>query len=176
MTLGTKTLLFGVHQIFIHTIMVTWAWRRLYKSWPNWREFVCICIHDIGYWGKPSLKDADGDKHPEFGAKLAGWMFGPGWRDFCLGHSSFYVHRNGIEASKLMAADKYWHCMIPLWFYKILAVPTGEFAHYRGLQHVRQVASIAATDEEWWSNLQRICEEKVAGVYEIGANIDGGEK
>lgn len=49
LTLGTKTLLFGVHQIFIHTIMVTWAWRRLYKSWPNWREFVCICIHDIGY-------------------------------------------------------------------------------------------------------------------------------
>lgn len=167
MTLGTKTLLFGVHQFFLHPLLVTIAWIRLYRSFPNWREMICIVIHDWGYWGKRNLKDADGDRHPELGAKIALKLFGPIWKDFILGHSSFYVKRNGLSASKLMAADKYFHCLIPLWFYKILAVPTGEFRHYRELKHARQVADHQASDFEWWTKLQKACLEKAMGTYII---------
>ena len=167
MKLGTKTLLFGVHQIFIHPLFVTWAWVRLYKSFPTWKEMFCIIIHDWGYWGRQNLKDADGDRHPELGAKIAGKLLGPKWADFILGHSSFYIVRYGVKQSKLLAPDKYWHCMIPLWLYKILAIPTGEFKHYRELKHARQVADRSESDSEWWTKLQQVCQEKVSAKFEI---------
>lgn len=170
MTLGTKTLLFGVHQFLLHPLLVTIAWIRLYKAFPSFRELVCILIHDWGYWGKPSLKCSDGDTHPELGAKIAARLFGSEWGDFILGHSSFYVKRNQIEASRLMAPDKYWHCMVSLWFYKMLAVPTGEFAHYRGVKHARQVSkNMHEPDSIWWARLQIVCYEKSVGRYEIDA-------
>jgi hypothetical protein len=171
MNLGHKTILFGVHQFIIHPVLVLLAWIRLYKSFPCFKELFCIVIHDWGYWGKPSLKDADGDKHPELGAKIAERLFGEYWRDFILGHSSFYVKRNGLKESKLMAPDKYWHCMIPLWFYKFLSVPTGEFKHYRELSHARQVAPNYEPDEIWWANLQKVCLEKVKGCYKINIKL-----
>lgn len=168
MTLGTKTLLFGVHQIFIHPALVLLAWVILYRSFPTWREFICIIIHDWGYWGRPSLKCADGDKHPEFGARMAGWLFGPHYSDFILGHSSFYIERNQIPKSKLLAPDKYWHCIVPLWFYKCLAVPSGEFAHYRGVKHARQVSEdVTEPDFIWWARLVIVCYEKSVGRYKI---------
>lgn len=184
MTLGTKTLLFGVHQIIIHPLLVIIAWMKLYHSFPSWKELICIVIHDWGYCGKPNLKNEDGDRHPELGANIAHRLFDKPrvlaqldhsqlmefpheWKDFVLGHSSFYVTRYGIKQSKLLAPDKYWHCIIPLWFYKCLAVPTGEFKHYRELNHARQVANQNVSDKEWWSRLQRVCKEKVDGVYEI---------
>ena len=132
MTLGTKTLLFGVHQFILHPLLVLLAWLRFYHSFPTWRELVCIFIHDWGYWGKPSLKCADGDRHPELGADIANKLFGAEYRDFILGHSTFYTTRENISVSKLMAPDKYWHCMVPLWFYKLLAVPTESLSTIEG--------------------------------------------
>ena len=177
MNLGTKTLLFGVHQIAIHPFLVTVAWIKLYKSLPTWREMLCIIIHDWGYWGKPNLKDADGDRHPELGARIAGKMLGSEWSDFILGHSSFYIIRNQIEPSKLMAPDKYWHCIISLWAYKAMAVPTGEFKHYRELKHARQVADQKDSDAVWWANLQQACRDKVKGTYQIDrADLDKDPK
>ncbi len=167
MTLGTKTLLFGVHQFLIHPILVLIAWIKLYKSFPSFKELVCIFIHDWGYWGKIFLKDADGDKHPEFGAKIATRLFGPEWGQFVLGHSCFYVIRNEVEPSKLMAPDKYWHCIIPLWFYKMISVPTGEFFYYRSLKDARQVAEDKESDSIWWVNLQNNCLEKINGTYKV---------
>ena len=165
MTLGTKTLLFGVHQIIVHPTLVTIAWRKLYGSFPSWRELFCIFIHDWGYWGRPNLKNADGDRHPELGARIAGRLLGPEWSDFVLGHSSFYIARNGVERSKLFGADKYFHCIIPLWFYKVLSVPSGEFAHYRELNHARQVADQAEPDEVWWARFQAVCQGKIDGKW-----------
>lgn len=165
MTLGTKTLLFGVHQIFVHPLLVLISWIKLYKSFPSFKELVCIFIHDWGYWGMKSLKCAEGDTHPQLGAKIACWLFGREWGDFILGHSSFYIARNGIPESKLLAPDKYWHCIIPLWMYKLLSVPSGEFAHYRGLRHARQVSDLGASDQEWWDKLQKVCMDKAKGTY-----------
>ncbi len=167
MRLGTKTLLFGVHQVILHPILVTVAWMILYRSVPTWREMICILIHDWGYWGRPNLKDADGDRHPEWGAEIAGKLLGSEWCDFILGHSSFYQIRYGVNQSKLFAPDKYWHCVIPLWFYKALSVPTGEFKHYRSLKHARQVADPHESDREWWVKLQRACQEKIDGRFEV---------
>jgi hypothetical protein len=164
-TLGTKTLLFGVHQFFIHPLLVIIAWVKLYRSFPSWRELLCIAIHDWGYWGVVDLKGAEGDRHPEVGARIATRLLGPEWGDFILGHSSFYSVRNGVKQSKLLAPDKYWHCMIPLWFFKILSVPTGELRYYRTRQHARQVAAVHETDEQWWAKLQQICLQKIDGAY-----------
>lgn len=167
MTLGTKTLLFGVHQIFIHPLMVTWAWVVLYKTFPTWRELVCILIHDWGYWGKSDLKGAEGDTHPLLGAKIATKFFGKRWGDFILGHSTFYAKRNGIKTSPLMAPDKYWHCMVPFWVYWLLSATTGELRHYRELKHARQVADSETSDAEWFARLQDICRAKAEGTYVI---------
>ena len=167
MKLGTKTLLFGVHNFFWHPLLVLIAWVKLYHSFPSWRELVCIIIHDWGYWGKTTLKDKDGDNHPEFGAKLAGKWFGKEWSDFVLGHSNFYIIRYGVPRSKLLAPDKYWHCIIPLWCYKVLAVPSGEFRHYRGVTNARQVGPLTDSDKEWWKKIQDRCRDKVAGTFTI---------
>lgn len=176
MTLGTKTLLFGVHQFILHPVLVLIAWIKLYRSFPSWRELFCIMIHDWGYWGRPSLKNADGDKHPEFGARIATWLLGKEWGNFILGHSSFYIKRNKIKKSKLHNPDKYWHCMIPLWFYKVLSVPSGEFAHYRGVKHARQVSELDAPDFIWWAKLQIVCWEKIQGKYIVQAGkLDEGK-
>lgn len=167
MRLGTKTLLFGVHGFFIHPILVLIAWVKIYHEFPSWRELVCIIIHDWGYWGKTTLKDKDGDNHPEFGANLAGKWFGKEWHDFVLGHSNFYIIRHGVSRSKLLAPDKYWHCIIPIWFYKIISVPSGEWNHYRSVTNARQVGPLTDSDEMWWKKIQDRCREKVNGTFTI---------
>lgn len=167
MTIGTKSLLFGVHQFIIHPILVIIAWIILYHSFPSWCELLCIIMHDWGYWGVVDIKGAEGDKHPELGAKIANRLFGLEYSKFVLGHSTFYATRNDIGTSKLMAPDKYWHCTIPLWLYKIMAIPSGEWKYYRNLKHARQVADIKESDKIWWSNLQKVCLDKVNGCYII---------
>ena len=167
MTLGTKTLLFGVHQIFIHPLMVTLSWIILYKSFPAWRELFCIFIHDWGYWGKSDLKGSEGDRHPLLGAKIASKLLGEEWGNFITGHSTFYAKRNNIGVSKMMAPDKYWHCIVPFWFYWILSVPTGELRHYRDLNHARQVSNTEASNSEWFCQLQKVCKNKAEGTYQI---------
>ena len=174
MTLGTKTLLFGVHQIFIHPFMVAVAWVVLYRSFPSWRELVCIFIHDWGYWGKKDLKGKEGDTHPELGARIASRLLGEEWGNFILGHSTYYAARKDIGTSKLMAPDKHWHCIVPFWFYALLSIPTGELRHYREMKHARQVTSAEATDREWFLKLQGVCSDKVVGIYKIDKdNLSG---
>lgn len=203
MKLGSRSLLFGVHQVIIHPLLVYIAWVVLYRSLPSFKETVGILVHDWGYWGVEDLKGETGDRHPERGAHLMRKWFGPEWGTFILGHSTFYVARsvqangmadwmlnglaeanlaiNGIPLptapSKLMAPDKYWHCMVPLWFYKLLSVPTGEFRYYRSLQHARQVGPLHEPDLVWWLKLQKVCLEKVLGVYEVDVEgLQWGDK
>ena len=76
MQVGTKSLLFGVHQIFWHPLTVTLAWKELYKTWPSWKEFVCIFIHDWGYWGCPNMDGEEGENHPVWAAKFAAKYLG----------------------------------------------------------------------------------------------------
>lgn len=70
MRIGTKSLLVGAHQGLWHPFTVLLAWIELYGL-PNWKEAVCIVIHDWGYWGKknidggPTLTPFDGFDYEE---------------------------------------------------------------------------------------------------------------
>lgn len=70
MKIGTRSLLFGVHQFLWHPFTVVLAWRKLYGRWPKWTELVAIALHDVGYWGCPNIDGKEGRRHPVRGAIL----------------------------------------------------------------------------------------------------------
>ena len=130
MKVGTKSLLFGVHQFLWHPITVLMAWWKLYGR-PGWREVVCIIIHDWGYWGSPNMDGEEGEKHPELGARIAGRLFGEKYHDLCLYHSRHYTRTAGAEPSKLCWADKLSIMYEPWWWYLPRAFMSGELFEYR---------------------------------------------
>ncbi len=146
MTLGTKTLLFGVHQFILHPLFVAIAWWRLYGFPWNWRLWLCFIVHDWGYWGCRDLDCDEGRLHPEFGARLVSrlldrrpysdWLtvfheqWGP-WGKFCLLHSRHYAKSADLKPSRLCMADKLAICLMPEWLYLTLAWLTGELAEYQ---------------------------------------------
>jgi hypothetical protein len=83
---GRRSLLFGVHQVIWHPFTVLLAWIKLYGL-PTWREFVCIIIHDWGYWNCRDMDGQDGHDHPKYGAYLAFKWFGEEYAAECLLHS-----------------------------------------------------------------------------------------
>lgn len=147
MKVGTKSLLFGVHQFAWHPFTVWRAWRHLYGSSPTWRECVCIVVHDWGYWGCSNMDGEEGEAHPNVGAAIAGRLFGPAYHDLVLLHSRSLSKRLGREPSKLCWADKF--SMLYDWepFYLFRARLTGELAEYRAnaMHHV----SLTASDRTW---------------------------
>ena len=85
MKVGTKSLFWGVHQVFLHPIFVAIAWNRLYGWYPDhcyrswsldlpkyWLSLIlCFIVHDWGYFGLSEMDGPEGDKHPVFGAQIA---------------------------------------------------------------------------------------------------------
>jgi len=130
MITGKKSLLFGVHQFIWHPITVLLAWYELYRM-PNFKELVCIFIHDWGYWFCENMDDDKGKKHPEFGANLAYKLFGSEYFKLCLYHSRHYSKRNNMEPSKLCWADKLSIKYEITWFYLFRANLSGEIKEYR---------------------------------------------
>lgn len=135
MTVGTKSLLVGVHQVLIHPWFVARAWRRLY-GWP-WdpRIWIAFFVHDLGYLGSPNMDGDEGERHPMLGARIMGWMFGPRWFDFALYHSRFFVRRvnaegGAVRPSRLCYADKLAIVVTPKWLYLALARASGEIHEY----------------------------------------------
>jgi len=79
MRIGTKSVLFGAHCFFIHPFFVAAAWWRLYGFPFDPRLWVAFFIHDLGYVGKPNMDGDEGERHPEWAAKLmARWFDGIG--------------------------------------------------------------------------------------------------
>lgn len=149
MKVGTKSLLFGVHQVIIHPITVYRAWKTLYGR-PSWRETVCIIIHDWGYVGKPNMDGVEGESHPEFAAKLAYRLFGKRYGDMCLYHSRHYARHAGQEPSKLCWADKLSIVMEPRWFYMFRARLSGEIKEYRKISANAGYIPLNRSDNEWY--------------------------
>jgi hypothetical protein len=141
MKTGTKSLLFGVHQFIWHPLTVYLAWCKLYGKLPNWKETICIIIHDWGYWGLDNMDDAAGQKHPEFAAKIAHVLLDPdGLENYfvgseyfylCLYHSRHYARADNTEPSKLCWADKASIIFDPWWLYLPRAWLSGELTEYR---------------------------------------------
>jgi hypothetical protein len=130
MKIGTKSLLFGVHQFFWHPLTVFRAWKRLYGR-PNLRESICILVHDWGYWRAGDMDGSIGGLHPELGARIIGRLFDDAHRDLVLLHSRRYARGRGLEPSKLCWADKLSIMYDPDWFYLLRARASGELDEYR---------------------------------------------
>ena len=164
MNVGTRSLLFGIHQFIWHPIVVWRAWKYLYGR-PTWKEIVCIIIHDWGYWGKPNLDGPEGVTHPQLGMQLADKWLGVKYGQLCAGHSRSYVKKMkelgvpGYWVSKLCWADKLSFCFEPRWFYIFRAKLSGEWE----LVMQESIRSGFMTDEEnvspneWYELMYRYC-------------------
>ncbi len=147
MRIGTKSILFGVHQFLLHPLFVMVAWWKLYQC-PSWRELLAIVIHDWGYWGVQKMESPEGDAHPEWAAV---WCLKRGWLSEaaeCLKHSRFFCKdfsqvktphllnsvfgagRLDPTPSRLCWADKLGTAMYPVWLWVMLAKLSGECREY----------------------------------------------
>ena len=176
MKVGTKSLLFGAHQIILHPIFVAIAWIRLYGfpfSIPIWISFF---VHDLGYWGKPNMDGKEGETHVEKGANIMHYLFDKRayivtysigrtgfkkskiydlnkqtkWYDFTLYHSRFYAKNNNHAISKLCVADKYAFCIPPKWLYMILVNMSGEVYEYMDVSRQRSGKPPLKDKNEWY--------------------------
>jgi hypothetical protein len=121
MRMGTKSLLFGCHQVILHPIFVTAAWIKCYKKLPNPKEQICIIIHDWGYWGKPNMDGPEGEGHPRWAANFADHHLGIHYGDLCMYHSRFLAKLRHHSVSKLCLPDKVGVGMMPVWLWVSLS-------------------------------------------------------
>lgn len=144
---GTRSLLFGVHNVVWHPWTVIRAYRAVHGVWPQFDECLCILVHDWGYWGCENMDGAEGRKHPEVGATWAWFLVAfRNWLCFrseevmmeraeaayelTLYHSSHYARLNGAKPSALYLPDKASILFEPRWFYLLRARLSGEVHEY----------------------------------------------
>ena len=130
MNIGTKSILFGVHQFAIHPWFVALAWWRLYGFPFDPRLWVAFFLHDLGYWGKPNMDGPEGETHPIWAAmKMLKW-FGPEWMAFVRYHSRYLAKRDGQPYSRLCVADKLATGTTPRLLFLVLGNLSGEIYEY----------------------------------------------
>jgi hypothetical protein len=149
MRVGTKSILFGVHNFVLHPPLVAIAWWRLYGFPRDPRLWVAFLVHDAGYFGRRSMEGPDGERHVELGARIMGRLFGSQWADFCRRHSRFYARARSLTVSKLCVADKLAFVLTPAWLYLPLARASGELWEYMERSRERQAGGEHFTDKEW---------------------------
>lgn len=132
MKVGTKSLLFGAHNIIIHPILVFVAWWRLYGFPFDPRLWIAFIVHDWGYFGKPNMDGSEGETHVELGARIMR-IFGRHWEEFARHHSRYYSRRDGVQPSQLCYADKLALCCEWPRFYLFRTRVTGELREYMAL-------------------------------------------
>lgn len=150
MKIGTKSLLFGIHQVFWHPYVVWRAWCYLYGH-PSFKELICIIVHDWGYFGKPNLDGVEGMMHPKLGARIAGQLYGKKYYYLCSGHSRTYANAFGFETSKLCWADKLSFIFEPRWFYLLRARLSGELKEAREISIQTMGCSLTVPNKEWFN-------------------------
>lgn len=169
MNVGTRSLLFGVHQFAWHPLTVALAWHCLYRCWPTWREAVCIVVHDWGYLGSPDMDGDRGERHPELGARIADALLGPVYGRLVLFHSRHYARRRGVQPSRLCWADKLSILVEPWWLYLPRARLSGELAEYRRNAAAAGAVPLETSDREWFAFIQdhfrHVAETRTMGWY-----------
>lgn len=75
MKIGTRSLLFGIHQVILHPFFVALGWWKLYGFPFDPRLWAAFFVHDLGYFGKPNMDGPEGEQHPLAGAAIMGWLF-----------------------------------------------------------------------------------------------------
>lgn len=146
MTVGTKSILFGVHCFAIHPVVVAMAWIKLFGFPFDPRIWLAFFVHDLGYLGKPNMDGDEGVKHVEFGARIMG-LFGRDWEDFTRFHSRSYAEKHDVPFSRLCVADKFAICIEPYWFYMMRATASGEIHEY-------MLSAGIYTKKEWFAEIQ----------------------
>jgi hypothetical protein len=149
MRVGTKSILFGVHNFVLHPICVGLAWRKLYGFPWDPRLWCAFVVHDLGYLAKASMEGPESETHVELGARIMATVFGTGWGEFCRRHSRYYARTRGLRISRLCVADKLAFAMTPPWLYLPLARASGELAEYVERSKDRQAGGEPFTAEEW---------------------------
>lgn len=153
---GTRSLLYGVHQVFIHPLFVALAWWRLYGFPWDPCLWLCFIVHDWGYWGKTDMDGDNGLSHPYLGAvlvyRLLRSVYGrcfriryglktqdaaflasikaTWWGEFCQAHSRSWARACSLEVSKLCVADKLAVALQPAWMWIFMAWASGELWEY----------------------------------------------
>lgn len=148
MKIGTRSVLFGVHNPIIHSFFMFWAWVKIHgwtKDLLDPRLHFAFLLHDIGYWGCESMDGPDGEMHPVKGSEIMRKLFGDDWGNLCRWHSGTMVEMDAEslseypgqwlpspkpEPSKLYAVDKLASPLYPRWLYKILSHLSGEWQEY----------------------------------------------
>jgi hypothetical protein len=153
-SVGTKSLLFGVHQVIWHPLTVLLVWVHLYGR-PSWKELVCILIHDWGYWGSPNMDGPEGEQHPRRSAGIAWTLFGDMemW-DLIIGHSRHLAKTEGRPISRLCWADKLSICYDPWWAYIPRAWLSGELREYRLVAAKAGFIPLETSHREWYRWIQ----------------------
>ena len=159
MKAGTKSLLFGVHQVIWHPITVLIAWWKLYGR-PNWKELICIIIHDWGYWGAPNIDGEEGEEHPKWAAVLAGKWLGYEYYLLCLCHSRHYARKTGLKPSILCWADKLSILYDPWWLYLPRAWMSGELKEYRESAAKAGFTPLTETHRTWFKWVRKYLSEQ----------------
>ncbi len=155
MNIGTKSLLFGAHQVFIHPWFVAWGWWKLYGFPWDPRLWVAFVVHDWGYWGKPNMDGPEGEQHPELGARIMGSLFGKKWYFFMRYHSRFLAKKDDQSFSRLCCADKYAIVLYPVWLYLLQTRWTGESKKFMAMEkHVEDLGFRHTSVVEWFKHLQ----------------------
>jgi hypothetical protein len=145
MQLGTRSVLYGAHCLFIHPWFVAAAWFRLFgfRQVPDpylgsvslWNPLLWLAffVHDIGYVGKPNMDGPEGELHPAIGADILGRIAGINWWSFVFYHSRFLAKGDGAPYSMLCVADKLAVAMEPWWLYLPRVRASGEVIEYMHL-------------------------------------------
>lgn len=158
MGVGTRSVLFGVHQFAIHPWFVARAWWYLYGFPWDLRLWVSFFLHDLGYIGKPNMDGPEGELHPAWAAHVMAWLFGKKWFNFCYYHSRFLAKRDQQPFSRLCVADKLAITLTPGWLYLPLARLSGELVEYMEGKGARTPAG-ERTPKEWYQDVQYYCKE-----------------
>lgn len=147
---GPRSVLFGAHAFWLHPFFVAAAWTKLYGFPTQIPIWVSFFVHDLGYlflWCR-NMDGEDGERHPEVGARIMGWLFGPEWHDFALFHSRYYAKARGKPYSRLCVADKLVPALMPAWLYLPMARATGELDEYLDNACKRAASNEALSPEE----------------------------
>lgn len=172
MKMGTKSLLFGVHQFVLHPFFTIRAWIWLFGL-PSFGELLTIVIHDWGYWGKAKMDDEDGDTHPEWAALLFEKRGKQYLADLCRGHSRFWAKKRGVSLSKLCYADKLGNAFMPVLLWALLAKLTGEIKDYEEAEKHEIRGSLGRNEEKisvfvWFRRYRYLVCEVISDLNKFG--------
>ncbi len=196
--MGTKSILWGAHCWCVHPLFVAAAWTKLYGFPTDPRLWLCFYCHDLGYWGKSEMDNADGENHVLFGAEVMGLLFdkdpklrdcnhwsGPNgtlvcpceywnrWRRLCKYHSRFWCKKHQARPSNLCFADKLAIALTPWWIYLPMTRVSGELAYYMRLATSKYAGMQlnTVTPRSWYASMQAYLKAWVA-VHKDGSTED----